>query len=131
MQTQTVIYKLWGKVRHGDKRGRTLGYPTANIDLHRSDIAAGVYVATTIVQEKSYESIVFIGPAKTFGNTQWRIESHIFNFDANIYGEYVKVHMHKKIRGNKRFDSIEELVDQIKKDCAAAKAYFIQVGEIQ
>lgn len=129
MQKHKITHKLWGKVRHGDKRGRDLGYPTANIDLHRTDISAGVYIGTTIIDTISYESIVFIGPAKTFGNTQWRIETHILDFDQDIYEATVKVHLHKKIRANKRFSTITDLVDQIEKDIQAAKIFFMKAAK--
>jgi riboflavin kinase/FMN adenylyltransferase len=114
---------LRGIVRHGDKRGKKLGYPTANVWMHQ-DTRDGVYVSLIRVRDVWYPSMTFIGAAKTFGKKQRLLETHIFDFDMQIYGEWVSVQLHKYVRGNKKFDSVTELLRAMKKDEQQARAYF-------
>ena len=113
--------KIWGKVRHGDKRGRTIGYPTVNIRLHRN-VRSGVYAGYTAVNGKMYSSMILVGAAKTFGNTQMRVESHLFGFSKEIYGDMVQVYLVERTRNNKKFKWVPELVHALSKDALAAKA---------
>lgn len=119
----SVIESIRGKVRHGDKRGRTIGYPTANVDLHRA-VRPGVYAALTKVRGRWRPSMAFIGAAKTFGNTQKRAESHILDFSGNIYDDMVSIRLLQFIRPNKRFTGPKQLIAAIKKDEKAIRAYF-------
>lgn len=117
-----------GKVRHGDKRGRTIGYPTANVDLHRA-VKPGVYAAATKVRGKWRPSMAFIGAAKTFGNTQKRAESHVLDFSGNIYDDMVSIRLLHFIRPNKKFTGPKQLVKAIQKDEKQIRAYFEENNE--
>lgn len=117
------MYSFWGKVVHGKKRGKSLGYPTANLRLHKT-VPEGIYVSKTKFYSKWYKSISFIGAAKTFGNIEVMGETYIFDFNRNIYGKWISVNLLKKIRDNKKFTSSEELIQRIKKDKQEALEYF-------
>jgi len=119
------LYKINGLVIRGDSRGKSLGFPTANIALHKK-IPEGIYASTVTINGKSYQAASFVGSAKTFKKTDVKLESHIFNFDQEIYGKSVVVRLYKKVRGNKIFDSIEELVAQMKKDVEEIKSFFTE-----
>jgi len=117
---------FWGKVIHGKKRGRALGYPTVNIQLHRK-IDEGVYVCHATLQKRVYNALAFIGSAKTFGEHDYKAEVHILNFSKDLYGEFVSVRLLKKLRGNIKFDTSGELVKQMELDKKEAIAYFQNV----
>ena len=116
-------YKFWGKVQHGAKRGRLLGFPTANMRLHKK-IPEGIYISQAILKNKIYESVTFIGNAKTFGEKDYKAETYILDFTKHIYAQWVSVTLLKKIRINERFDSQKALVIQIEKDVLAAREFF-------
>ena len=109
------IYKFKGKVRKGAKRGKLLGFPTANVALHQ-EIPEGIYASLVAVNGKQYFAATFIGSAKTFGEKDYKAESYILDFDQNLYGKWISVKLFKKIRGNKKFNNPEDLVIQMKKD---------------
>lgn len=115
--------KFWGKVRKHNQRGRKLGFPTANINLEQ-DIPEGIYISKTKIEGKVCPSLTFIGKAHTFNERSFHAETYILNFKKNIYGKWMTVTILKKIRENKKFNSAEELVTQMKKDEAVARKYF-------
>ncbi|RND01755.1 riboflavin biosynthesis protein RibF [Lysinibacillus halotolerans] len=122
-------YEVPGLVVHGDKRGRTIGFPTANIkSIEGSFIPAiGVYAVKILVQNKWYDGVCNVGYKPTFKNPddkQLSIEVHILNFEKNIYGEEVKVGWYKRIRNEQKFDGIESLKAQIERDKNEAIEYF-------
>lgn len=117
------MYKFWGKVRTHNKRGKKLGFPTANVNLYRN-IPEGVYISKTKFEKKSYNSITFIGKSKTFNGTKFHAETYILDFNQDIYGKWISVKLLKKIRNNKKFSSAEELIEQMKEDERQAKEYF-------
>ncbi len=122
--TRLIIAMIfWGKVRKRSGRGKTLGFPTANVNL-RKPISQGIYISQTRVGKNLYHSVTFIGQAKTFNETKFQAESYIFNFNKSIYGQWISMYLIKKIRNNKKFTSKEDLVKEIKKDITKAKAYF-------
>jgi riboflavin kinase/FMN adenylyltransferase len=120
-----------GKVVHGDKRGRTLGVRTANIEALVGCIfpGKGVYLADLFVGKDPYACLVNVGHNPTFCSTdedfleKMRIEAHILDFDRNIYGMDVRIDFLERVRDEKKFDNPEVLVEQIKKDIAAARKY--------
>ena len=107
-----------GIVVHGDARGRTIGYPTANLaPLDRVYLPSeGVYVAEVEVDGKRYRSMTSVGKNVTFDGTELRIEAHIFGFDRFIYGEKMTIFWLEKIRDMVKFDGIEGLMEQMKSD---------------
>jgi riboflavin kinase/FMN adenylyltransferase len=120
MKTGSLI---WGKVKVGSKRGKLLGFPTVNITLHRQ-IEEGVYLAEVKIDKRFFSSLTFVGAAKTFGEKNKKVESYILNFKDDVYGKWITVRFFKKIRGNIKFKSKEELVEQMEKDLIVAKEFF-------
>lgn len=122
-------FEVPGIVVHGDKRGRTLGFPTANVQHMEGCFipATGVYAVKILVQNEWLEGVCNVGYKPTFkdpNNKQLSIEVHIFNFDKNIYGEEVVVGWYHRIRSEKKFNGIDELISQIELDKKEAIAYF-------
>ncbi|HFI0707003.1 TPA: bifunctional riboflavin kinase/FAD synthetase [Streptococcus suis] len=107
-----------GIVVHGDARGRTIGYPTANLaPFDRVHLPSeGVYVADVEVDGKRYRAMTSVGKNVTFDGTELRIEAHIFGFDRFIYGEKMTIFWLEKIRDMVKFDGIEGLMEQMKSD---------------
>ncbi|MCU7828183.1 MAG: bifunctional riboflavin kinase/FAD synthetase [Candidatus Thiodiazotropha sp. (ex Myrtea sp. 'scaly one' KF741663)] len=117
-------YRICGRVAHGDERGRTIGFPTMNVNLHRRvSPLRGVYaVRVDGLGDKSYPGVANIGIRPTVeGDTRYLLEAHLFDFDRTVYGEHVNVEFVQKIRDEKRFDSFEELRQQILLDADVAR----------
>ncbi|EGV08662.1 riboflavin kinase-like protein [Parvimonas sp. oral taxon 393 str. F0440] len=111
-------YSIKGKVTHGFQRGRNLGYPTANLEISFNYVMVkeGVYFTKTIVDKKEYFSFSSVGYNPTFDNKKCTIESHIFDFDGDIYGKNIELCFLERLRDNIKFNSVEELIEQLKKD---------------
>ena len=107
-----------GIVVHGDARGRTIGYPTANLaPFERVHIPAeGVYVADVLIKGQRYRSMASVGRNVTFDGTEMRIEAHIFDFQQEIYGEKMTIIWLDKIRYMIKFDGIDSLMKQMQSD---------------
>lgn len=120
---RAVALKFWGKVRTHNKRGKSLGFPTANINLTKK-IPEGIYISKTKIQNRQYPSLTFIGKAKTFNEEKFHAETYILDFNQNIYGKWISVELLKKIRGNIKFNSADELIARMKKDEDEARKYF-------
>lgn len=119
------MHLFWGKVVHGDRRGKKLGFPTANMRYHHQ-ADDGVYISLAKVGDEWHEALTFIGAAKTFGNTQRRAETWILDFNRNLYGQWISVRLLKYTRGNKKFVSVDALIDAIRNDEKQARRYFKQ-----
>ena len=120
-------YSVCGRVAHGDKRGRQLGFPTANVEMLRKNIPLnGVFAVTlTGLDNTTYQGVANLGTRPTFdGQPRAVLETHLFDFQDNIYGRYVEVHFKTKLRNEVRFANLTELQVQIQKDVAAAKQFF-------
>lgn len=114
-------FQIPGVVVHGDKRGRLIGFPTANIQAREESFipATGVYAVRMLVQNEWIDGVCNVGYKPTFKNPEDKkltIEVHLFNFDKNIYGEEVFVDWYKRIRDERKFNGIEALKEQIEKD---------------
>ncbi len=118
-----IRYRVSGIVIHGENQGKKLGFPTANIALHQ-DIPEGIYAAEVIVDGRSFHSATFVGAAKTFERKDRNVESYILDFSEDLYGKTITVNLFKKMRENKKFDSVEELVAQMHKDIEAIRTFF-------
>ena len=117
-------YSVCGKVIHGDKRGSSIGFPTANIQMQRENTPLqGVFAVTmTGINDNEITGVANVGTRPTFdGGTTILLEVHLFNFDQDIYGREVEVHFKKKIRDEVQFQSLNELQQQIHKDVASAQ----------
>ncbi len=119
-------YRMCGRVAHGDKIGRTLGVPTANIHLHRhSTPLKGVYAVEVFgLPDEPLAGVANIGTRPTVGGTRTLLEVHVFDFDRDIYGEYVHVNFLRKLSDEKRFASLDELKMKIQQDIVDARAFF-------
>lgn len=115
-------YHISGKVGHGDKRGRTIGFPTANIRL-KQQIAPtnGVYaVKITGLTETQY-GVANLGIRPTVDGNSYLLEIHLFDFDQDIYGKRINIHFEHYIRPEQKFNDLDALVTQIKQDTETAK----------
>jgi len=118
-------YQICGRVAHGDKRGRTIGFPTANIHLHRpSTPLQGVYSVTMHSGTLgAVKGIANVGYRPTVEGDHIRIEVHLFDFDRDIYGENVCIAFHQRIRDELKFESFEALKNQIQIDSQKAREF--------
>ena len=126
-------YSICGRIAHGDKRGRTLGYPTANIRMFRKNTPInGVFAVTmTGIEDREYEGVANVGTRPTFsGGSKVILETHLFDFNKEIYGCYVEVHFKQKIRDEMHFQSLEQLQAQIIKDVLSAKKIFAEIKKL-
>lgn len=122
-------YTTSGTVVHGDKRGRTIGFPTANIDWNDDYLLppSGVYAVRIQVNNRWYEGVSNLGYKPTFNEDtkgKPKIEVHIFDFEEEIYGATVVVEWHIRLRTEQKFAGIQQLVTQIEKDKQKAIEYF-------
>lgn len=127
MQAQQLLgrpYSVCGRIAHGDKRGRSIGFPTANIRMMRKNTPVhGVFAVTmTGINDTAMPGVANVGVRPTAGGDSvvW-LETHLFDFSDDIYGRMVEVHFHQKIRDERRFDSFDELVLQIPLDINCAR----------
>lgn len=112
-------YSFEGVVVHGDERGRTIGFPTANIQpSHRDKLIPkeGTYVIIAQLNGNTFQGMMNIGNRPTFNGLNKRIEVHLFSFDKQIYGQTLRVFLIERIRDEKKFKSSIELVNQLKLD---------------
>lgn len=123
-------YAISGQVIHGDKRGHTIGFPTANIFIHHKAVPLkGVYAVK--VHGLSIDiimGIANIGTRPTVDGMRRLLEVHLFDFDRDIYGEFISVEFVKKLRDEKRYDSFELLRQQILKDANEARDFLESAG---
>ncbi len=114
-------YQVSGVVIEGKKLARTLGFPTANFLPKKDSIKPkfGVYKAVVLLDKKKHPAILNFGIKPTFSGIEPLFEVHIFNFDAQIYGKKIVVELLDFVREEKKFNSIEELKNQIAADCKA------------
>jgi riboflavin kinase/FMN adenylyltransferase len=116
-------YVLRGEVVVGDKRGRSIGFPTANVmpDTDAVIPARGVYAGFVRFGEEEYAACTNVGVAPTFGRTENRIEAHLLDFEGDLYGRVVDVSFVKRIREERRFSGVDELTEQIRRDVEEAR----------
>ncbi len=126
-------FYLNGKVIHGAHRGRTIGFPTANIDIRWNlKPRVGVYLTETLVDEKNYKSMTNVGWNPTVSETRngLKIETHILDFDGSLYDKEIVIKFFKFLREEKKFSSLDELQTQLNKDRKYAKEYFNENPQI-
>ncbi len=113
-------YKFSGTVIHGDKRGKALGYPTANIELETKEKLLpliGIYAVKVRLSNMSYNGLLSIGKRPTFYiDGEVVSEVYIYDFDKQIYGEKITIELVERLRGEQKFDSTDELIAQMNKD---------------
>ena len=117
-------YQIRGTVQVGKQRGgKVIGFPTANLKFNEEDLVPkhGVYVTQVICRGRGYGGILNIGYNPTFGEEQLVAETHIFDFNEDIYGQPIKVNLLKFLRSERKFSGAKELSEQIAKDVLVAK----------
>ena len=118
-------FTIAGRVNHGDKKGRTIGFPTANVLLKRcKSPVSGVFAVEVIIGKQRYKGVANIGNRPTVNGTKSQLEVHLFDFKNDLYGTFIEVVIKQKLRDEKRFDNFEELHQQIKRDAQAARDIF-------
>ena len=123
-------YVLRGEVVVGDMRGRSIGFPTANVlpDADAVIPARGVYAGFVFVGDKRYAACTNVGVAPTFGRAESRVEAHLMDFEGDLYGRVVDVSFAKRIREERRFSGVDELTAQIRRDVEEARLFTGSIG---
>jgi riboflavin kinase / FMN adenylyltransferase len=118
-------FALTAPVVHGDARGRTIGFPTANLAVADDHVipANGVYVCQAHTAVGDYRAVTNVGVRPTFAGTQRRVEAHLLDFDGDLYGQELRVSFLARLRGEQKFSGIEALIAQIRHDADAARAW--------
>lgn len=123
-------YRLQGVVIRGDQRGRTIGFPTANLDYAVDKLipSGGIYVCWAFVNNEKFQAAVNVGTNPTFtpDKKALSVEAYLLNFDRNIYDEVLRLEFMSRLRDELKFDSVEALVTQIKDDVANTKTILDQ-----
>ena len=126
-------YSICGRVSHGRKLGRTIGFPTANIPLHRPIAAvSGVYAVEVLgLSDQPLLGVANIGRRPTVNGTRAQLEVHLFDFNADIYGRYVEVVLRHKLRNEIKFESFGALKAQIERDAQTAHQWLLEHNNVQ
>ena len=116
-------FSLTGKVVVGDRRGRDLGFPTANLDIAPEMIIPGdgIYATWAIIDGVRHPSATSIGVRPTFGPGERLVEAYVMDFDADLYGSRLCIEFVRKLRDQENFSSVDSLVDQINRDVADSR----------
>ena len=125
------LYSIGGEVVVGNKLGRTIGFPTSNIMIDETMVTPpnGVYVTYCTYNGVRYPSVTNVGVKPTIGTYRKNVETHIFNFDKELYGKVIRVEFLEKTRDERKFDSVEALSKQITDDCITARSYHRRKAE--
>ena len=119
-------FKISGEVVKGDNRGKSIGFPTINIDMGEYiHPKCGVYAVSVLINgdSKAYQGVANLGVKPTFDGIEEVLEVHIFDFDKDVYGQQAEIEFLQYVREERKFESADELVEQIKQDCVTAKRY--------
>jgi len=124
-------YTLEGTVEPGARRGRQLGFPTANIPLSATRVvpANGIYVVRALTAQGLLPAVANVGIRPTFGQNEPNLEVHILDFEGDLYGQHLRVAFLRRLRSERRFASIADLQAQIQADVYQARAYFQTAGK--
>ena len=119
-------YEIDGIVIHGDHRGRTLGYPTANIEIDGIEaLPHGIYAADAWVEgdDRRHRAAVSLGTRPTFDGVDRRLEAHLLGFHGDLYGRVIRLRFLKRLRGEERFESVDALRRRMALDVSEAAAF--------
>ncbi len=124
-------YHMSGRVARGDRRGRELGFPTANIHLHRrKSPLSGVFAVELLgVAERPWPGVANVGVRPTVDGERALLEVHLLDFQGDLYGRHVQTRFLHFIRPERRFENLQALCDQIRQDAQAARRYFNELQE--
>jgi riboflavin kinase/FMN adenylyltransferase len=119
-------YRICGRVSPGQQRGRTIGFHTANVGLHRvvSPLQGVFAVRVYGLGAEALNAVANVGTRPTVDDSCWVLEVHLFDFDSDIYGRYLDVEFCRKLREEKKFESFEALKQQIEIDVEQAQTFF-------
>jgi len=117
-------YRISGPVISGHSKGRSLGFPTANIQSTNDILPPGVFITETELEGSSFPSLTNIGSRPTFNGEEMSVETHLIGENTDLYGKKLTVVFHQKIRDEIRFDSSEALTARIQADITVARTYF-------
>ena len=129
-QLLAVPFSLSGKVIHGEKRGRRLGYPTANIEIYKSYPINGIFLVNILFEDKKLFGLASWGNKPTFSGIDHVLEVNILDFESDIYGKQLKVIFIDKIRDQIKFDNQDELIEQMNKDKKTAEILLKDLYEL-
>lgn len=126
------LYCIDGKVVQGRHLGRRIGFPTVNLSLDSSEAfpGNGVYITLTTVDHQKYHSITNVGNKPTVGEFAKNAETHIFEFDGDLYGRDVRIEFIKRLRPERKFDSLDDLQQEIHRNCLQAEEFFKTYQEV-
>ncbi len=111
-----------GEVIHGAKLGRKMGFPTANMEVGTLDIANGVYLSGVVIDGREWKAMSNVGVRPSVDGKCRLLETHIFDFEGNLYGKSLTVKLIRKVRDEKKFSSVEELKVQLMQDFEQIRA---------
>jgi len=124
-------YQVAGEVIHGDGRGKSMGIPTANLDTGDEKLipAAGVYACRAQIGGIYWPAAVNIGTRPTFENADHRsiVEAHILDYSAELYAQQITLEFISRLRGEEKFESVDELIEQVHKDIDQTRAIFARI----
>lgn len=120
-----------GQVVAGDRRGATLGFPTANLEIDQTLLVPenGVYLVKVHIDGEVYFGVANIGTKPTFQGSRRNLEVHLLDFYQDLYGKHIKVNFTRRLREEKRFNSVSELIQQIERDILEARLEWSKVRE--
>lgn len=123
-------YSVEGEVVHGDKRGRTIGFPTANLAVASEKMlpANGVYASHVHYGNHIYKAVTNLGNRPTFNGIRHTIEAHLLDFNGDLYGQTIQISFVERLRGERRFAGVDELVTQIGQDIIQARSLLEQTS---
>ncbi len=121
-------YYIDGIVVEGRRRGRRIGFPTANLKVKNRILPEGVFFSSVKIDGQEYYSLTNIGFNPTFGMLEKHVETHILNFSSDIYGRRLRLYLLEKVRSEKKFKNEEQLKEQIIRDIQNVKLRFLSFG---
>ncbi|MEM9589691.1 MAG: riboflavin kinase, partial [Planctomycetota bacterium] len=120
----TADYRIRGRVSRGDRRGREIGFPTANlVDCDVLLPGPGVFGGRAFVGDSAYDAALHLGPLPTFGQGESRAEVHLIGYSGDLYGRTLEVELATRIRDIERFDDVDALTRQLRHDVRQVKQW--------
>ena len=122
-------YLFDGRIVEGDGRGRLMGFPTANVNVEGDVLVAdGVYVTEARIGGERLQGMTHVGRRPTFGLDERMVETHLFDFSREVYGEPIRLYFHQRVRGTVAFESADVLKRQLERDRDEARHFFDEPG---
>ena len=119
-------YEIRGRVVRGERRGRRLGFPTANLETPNEILPEGVFITETVRRGRAYPSVTSVGTNPTFGPSPLRVETLLIDFRGSLYGAEIAVRFLQRIRPTRAFPDAAALAARIREDCEQARRWFVR-----